>query len=322
MSDAPGAVSAADRPVSLRQYHEALSEPRRPWWVAVLALAVFAASVVMLSVLFSFAASEVDVLLGLTKNDDADSGAIVITPTLFLANNLLLASLIPISMLLQWAFFGVRPRWMLSITGTWRWRLLRRSALFIVPIFLLYTGGGLALAAVELVEAPPSGTTLALLIMIVLTTPLQSAGEEFGFRGFIARTVGSWSTRRGVSFALGTTASSIVFALVHLAADPWLIVYYLVFAVAMSLIVRATGGLEIAVLIHALNNVLLLVPAVVLRSLDESFDRGVGSAGPLALVPMALIAIITLIVLRWASRRGVVSTAAAAPVSESRGSAS
>jgi membrane protease YdiL (CAAX protease family) len=303
VSDAPGAASAADWPVSLRQYHEALSETRRPWWVAALALAVFAASVVVLSVLLSYAAIEVDLLLGLTTSDDAGSGAIVITPTLFLANNLLLASLIPISMLLQWAFFGVRPRWMLSITGTWRWRLVRRSALFIVPIFLLYTGGGLALAAVELIEAPPNGTTLALLVMIVLTTPLQAAGEEFGFRGFIARTVGSWSTRRGVSFALGTTASSIVFALVHLAADPWLIAYYLVFAVAMSLIVRATGGLEIAVLIHALNNVLLLVPAVVLSTLDESFDRGVGSAGPLALVPMATIAIITLIVLRWSPRQ-------------------
>ncbi len=286
-----------------RHYHDALSEPRRPWWVAALALVTFAGLVVVVSVLLSFAALEIDLLLGLSTLDDVAGGVIAITPTVFLANNLVLAALIPISMLLQWAFFGVRPRWMYSVTGTWRWHLVRRSALFIVPIFLLYTGGGLALAAVSLIEQPPNFATIALLVMIVLTTPLQAAGEEFGFRGFLTRTVGSWSARPGVSFALGTTAASIVFALVHLAADPWLIAYYLVFAVAMSLIVRATGGLEIAVLIHAINNVLLLGPAVVLSSLEESFDRGVGSAGPLALVPMAVIAIITLIVLRWAPRQ-------------------
>jgi hypothetical protein len=38
----------------------------------------------------------------------------------------------------------------------------------------------------------------------------------------------------------------------------------------MSLIARATGGLEIAVLIDTLNNVLLLIPAVVLSSKSHS----------------------------------------------------
>jgi hypothetical protein len=47
-----------------RRYHEALSEPRRPWWIAALALATFAGSIVLVSVLLSFAAIEVDLLLG------------------------------------------------------------------------------------------------------------------------------------------------------------------------------------------------------------------------------------------------------------------
>jgi uncharacterized protein len=290
-------------PVRQRFYHEALSEPRRPWWIAALALIT----------LLSFAAVELDLVLGLTSAASVAAGELSITPTLFLANNLLLASLIPLSMLIQWAFFGVRPRWMHSVTGTWRWHLIGRSALFIVPIFLLYTGVGLAVALATMIGKPPSGNTVALLIIIVLTTPFQAAGEEYGFRGFIARTVGSWSSRTGVSFAIGTIASSIVFALVHFAADPWLIAYYLVFAVGMSLIVRATGGLEIAVLIHTLNNVLLLIPAVVLSSLEESLNRDVGAAGPYALVPMAVITIITLIVVRWAPRRRVIASAPPAP---------
>lgn len=296
-------------PVGVRRYHDALSEPRRPWWVATLALVSFALLMVVVSVLLSFAAIEVDLQLGWVTPAEVASGAIVFTPTLFLANNLVLASLIPISMLLQWAFYGVRPSWIFSVTGAWRWHLIRRSSLFIVPIFLLYTGGGLALAAVELVEQPPSVETLALLVIIVLTTPLQAAGEEFGFRGFITRTVGSWASRPGVSFALGTTAASIVFALVHLAADPWLIAYYLVFAVAMSFLVRATGGLEIAVFIHVLNNVLLLIPAVLLSTLEESLDRSVGSAGPLVLVPMTIIVAMTLLSVWWVRRGGAMSVA-------------
>jgi len=305
----PATPAAPASPTTPRRFHEALSEPRRPWWVAALALASFALAVLAVSLLLSYAAIQIDLLLGLTTPDAVISGALVFTPTVFLANNLVLAALIPISMLLQWVFYGVRPRWMFSVTGTWRWHLVRRSALFIVPIFLLYTGAGLVLAAAELVTTPVSGTTLALLIVIVLTTPLQAAGEEFGFRGFLARTVGSWSARSGVSFTVGTIASSVVFTLVHFAADPWLIGYYLLFAVAMSLIVRATGGLEIAVLIHVLNNVLLLVPAVILSSLELSFDRSVGSAGPLVLVPVAVITLITIFVLWWAPRRGVVSAA-------------
>ncbi|MDX2026766.1 CPBP family intramembrane glutamic endopeptidase [Microcella sp.] len=300
-------------PVRQRFYHEALSEPRRPWWVAALALATFAVSAVVVSVVLSFAAVELDLFLGLTSPDSVAAGQFSITPTLFLANNLFLASLIPLSMLIQWAFFGVRPRRMHSIIGAWRWHLMGRAAQFIVPIFLLYTGVGLVLAAASLIAEPPNGTTVALLLMIVLTTPFQAAGEEYAFRGFIARTVGSWSSRTEVSFAIGTIASSIVFALVHFAADPWLIAYYLVFAVGMSLIVRATGGLEIAVLIHALNNVLLLIPAVVLSSLEESLNRDFGAAGPYALVPMLVITGITLAVLRWAPRRGVVASAPVPP---------
>lgn len=311
-------MSAAVPEPAVRHYADALSEPRRPWWIAASALVVFGAAVVVVSVLLSLAAIELDLALGLTTEATVNSGAVVLTPTVFLANNLVLASLVPISMVTQWAFYGVRPRWMLSVTGAWRWHLVARSALFIVPIYLLYAGGGIALAAAELIAAPPSGTTVALLIMIVLTTPLQAAGEEFGFRGFLTRTVGSWSRRPGVSFFIGTLVSSITFALVHFAADPWLIAYYLVFAVAMSLIVRATGGLEIAVFIHALNNVLLLGPAVVLSSLEESFDRSDGSAGPFALVPMTVITVITLIVLWWAPRRRVQRAAPPPPGRASR----
>lgn len=311
-------MSAAVPEPAVRHYADALSEPRRPWWIAASALIVFGAAVVVVSVLLSLAAIEVDLVLGLTTEAAVNSGAVVLTPTVFLANNLVLASLVPISMVTQWAFYGVRPRWMLSVTGAWRWHLVARSALFIVPIYLLYAGGGIALAVAELIAAPPSGTTVALLIMIALTTPLQAAGEEFGFRGFLTRTVGSWSRRPGVSFFIGTLVSSIAFALVHFAADPWLIAYYLVFAVAMSLIVRATGGLEIAVFIHALNNVLLLGPAVVLSSLEESFDRSDGSAGPFALVPMTVITVITLIVLWWAPRRRVQRAAPPPPGRASR----
>ena len=102
--------------------------------------------------------------------------------------------------------------------------------------------------------------------VVLLTTPLQSAGEEYGARGLIARAAGSWVADPRIALAISTVVSATIFMLAHGAADPWLIGYYFVFGVAMSVVVWRTGGLEVAVLIHTVNNLLLFTVAIVVRS--------------------------------------------------------
>jgi hypothetical protein len=42
------------------------------------------------------------------------SSEITVTPMMFLAFNLSLAAQVPLALLLQWAFYGQRPRWLSS----------------------------------------------------------------------------------------------------------------------------------------------------------------------------------------------------------------
>ena len=73
-------------------------------------------------------------------------------PALFLVNNLVLASAIPVSLGVHWLVFQQRPGWLLSLQGRFRWRLFGRLLVAAVPLYLisfaveaLLTGGLLAL---------------------------------------------------------------------------------------------------------------------------------------------------------------------------------
>jgi membrane protease YdiL (CAAX protease family) len=281
------------------------------WWRGAVAIVVFAVVYLALSLVLGIIAIAIDVAIGTVALDDLAAGDISITPLVFLANNLSLAALIPLSMLLQRLFFGVRVRWIFSVTGGLRWRWLGRLALVVVPVWIVYV------AVSFLIE--PSGelaldpTTLAFLAIIVITTPLQAAGEELGARGLIQRSAGSWLRNPTAAFVVSTIVASSLFALAHLAADPWLIAYYFTFGVAASIAARGTGGLEAPILIHVVNNVLLLVPAVLLGQLEEGFDRSAGTGGPFMLVPMAICLGAAFFSAWWARRNGVVTRAPRPP---------
>ena len=44
---------------------------------------------------------------------------------------------------------------------------------------------------------PLNGTTVALALIVLFTTPLQAAGEEYAFRGYLLQAVGSLTVARG-----------------------------------------------------------------------------------------------------------------------------
>ncbi|MGK9146316.1 CPBP family intramembrane metalloprotease [Plantibacter flavus] len=281
------------------------------WWRGAVAILLLVVGFLALSLVFGLLAVVVDLALGTTSLQDLANGVVTLTPATMLANNLSLAALIPASMLIQWAVFGVRPRWLSSVTGGFRWRWMGRLALIIVPVWIVYVGGSLLLSPLEPIVV--DGTMIAMLAIVILTTPLQSAGEEYGARGLIQRSVGSWFRSPLAAFVVGTIVSGAVFASVHFAGDPWLIAYYFVFGASMSLAARGTGGLEAPVLIHATNNVLLLVPTALMAQTDQVFERGDGAGGPFMLLPMALCVAAALVSTWWGRRNGVVATAPLPP---------
>ncbi|WP_368499019.1 GNAT family N-acetyltransferase [Herbiconiux sp. A18JL235] len=281
------------------------------WWRGALAIVMLVAGYFLASVVFSAAAVVVDLTTGASTVDDLADGIPRLTPVLMLANNLALASLWPIAVLTQWAVFGVRPRWMSSVAGVWRWRWMLRLALVIVPVWVVYVGVSLLLGPLDPIEL--TGSVVAMLLVVVLTTPFQAAGEEFAARGLVQRAVGSWFRHPGVAFAAGTLVSGALFASAHAAADPWLVAYYFVFGASASFAARLTGGLEAPVLVHATNNVLLLVPVALMGQTDQVFERGEGAGSVFMLLPMALCLSAALFIGWWARRAGVTTRAPLPP---------
>jgi len=282
-------------------YDHSLHGTGRPWR-GIVAIVVLMATLLLLSLVFGAIAIAYEIFTGGMDFNDPDS-LLAITPAVLLSSNLALAAMIPLSMGLQRLLFGVPVRHIFSVAGAFRWRWLGRLALIIVPVWIVYIAVSFALEPGG--EIRIDGTALALLAVVVLTTPLQAAGEEFGFRGLIQRSVGSWFRHPTVAFAVSTLISGALFGAVHFAADPWLIAYYFLFGVSASIAARFTGGLEAPVLIHVVNNVLIFVPAVLLGQLAEGIDRSEGAGGPFMLLPIAVVLGAAALSGWWARRSGV-----------------
>ena len=295
----------------MRRYDHALHGIKSGWWRGLVAILAFLVLFFGISTVLSGVALIIEVGSGSITPEQVASGVVPITPLVLLATNIGLALMIPVAMGLQWAFFGVRPRWIWSVTGRLRWGWLGRLALVIVPFWVLYVAGSFALAPEG--GFTVDGTVIAVVVVVVLTTPLQAAGEEVGMRGLVQRSVGSWFASPRAAFLVSTVVSAAVFGLAHFAADPWLIAYYLLFGVAMSLAAHVTGGLEAPILIHAVNNLLLLLVAAFAGQLGEGIDRSAGAGGPFILLPIAVVLAGAGIAWWWGRRNRVVVTAAPPP---------
>lgn len=222
------------------------------WWRPLLgvflavALYFTAISVVsQLLVLLSWAVSGSD-----TPYPDYYRRAVAFqVPGGMLATNLALACLVPVTFAVVMIVHRVRPRWLSSVQPRLRWRYLAMSLGVAVVAF----------AAVLAVSALLSGATQlrpqphlwAFLIIILLTSPLQAAGEEYLFRGYVLQAFGSMSRRPW----FGIVASALLFALFHGTQNLPLFVDRFAFGLLAALLVYSTGGLEAGIAAHAINNV-------------------------------------------------------------------
>src|SRR5699024_6914941 len=120
---------------------------------------------------------------------------------------------------------GVRIGLFHSVAPGMRWRWLLISFAIVAPVYLLFAASSFLDPAYRTLTF--SGTTIAFLCVIILTTPLQAAAEEYMFRGVVQRSVGSWFRSHRWGFIVGTAVSATVFSAAHFAGDAWLIVYYL-----------------------------------------------------------------------------------------------
>lgn len=168
---------------------------------------------------------------------------------------LMVVLLLPASMLAVRLVGRRRTGTLLSVTGRLRWHLLTRASVITAIVLGVFTG------VLMLVEAAtgtipdrvvPDGTVgrLALMLLIVLLlVPWQAAAEEIVFRGLLAQTVGSWL--RHPAWAIVLPLPLFVFGHDYSLAG---MLDVAVFAAVAGYLTWQTGGLEVAIGMHVVNN--------------------------------------------------------------------
>ena len=231
--------------------------PRYRWWLTLLTGVVGAALFFGLSMLVTFV-----VLLVSQVTGSAAGTASMPTPAFDVENPwgfaLLAAGLIILIPALALASRWVQGRgvgYLLSVTGRIRWRWLARSLLIafavFTPFFLLPIALS-ALAGVPVDFRPGHPGVPLMLLLVLLLVPLQSAAEEYVFRGYLMQLVGGWFARP--IFAIVLPAP--LFMLGHM-YDVWGSLSVGVMAVVAGWLCWRTGGLEAAIALHVANNVLV-----------------------------------------------------------------
>ena len=263
------------------EYHRVLAGESRRIGRGVLAILLLVVGMMAFTVVLTVAAAAVDAANGTEARGWS-------TPLVHAAGLASVALLLPWSMVVQRWLYGVRGPSLHSVVSRFRFDLFGRALLVLLPVML-------AVMALHywtpLPQVPaPWADVLWLVLATLLLTPLQAAGEEYGFRGLVLRVAGGWARGARAGLALGVLVSSVTFALVHLSTDPWLNLWYLVFAAGLAIVTWRTGGLEVAVVMHALYNTLSFVLDAALRG-DPAVlsDRSAGAASIEVLVPAAVV---------------------------------
>ena len=166
-----------------------------------------------------------------------------------LAAHLGLAAMIPVAMLFVRFLHHRSPVWLTSVQPGMRWRFLILAVIAAIVLenaVMWLFGGGASF------HYDPQPGWQGWLVLIVLVTPLQAAGEEYLFRGYLTQVLGSAIRNRWVSVVV----SALIFAVAHgTGQDLSLFVNRFAFGLVMGVVVIVTGGLEASIAAHAVNNV-------------------------------------------------------------------
>ena len=184
------------------------------------------------------------------------------SPGVILVINLVTAAAIPVVWLVWAAAHGMRIGWSSSVLGRLRWRLFPWYTLLALATLGVGIGVSLSLALMQGEEAgSPVASYGWLLVVVFLTTPLQAAAEEYLFRGYLSQAVAGWVRRPQAGAVLAALVTGSLFSLAHVPPDLPSFLYYFLVGVAASAVVWLTGGLEAAIALHTVNNVVIFVLA-------------------------------------------------------------
>ena len=206
------------------------------------------------------------------------------TPTGLALLNIVIALSIPVTWAVTWWLHRLKPRWLSSVAPRLRWGYLFVCLALSVVALLASLGVSLLLPLAP-GESPVGEVndfttqTRNFLLVILLLTPLQAAGEEYLFRGYLTQAFGSLALARRASQALAVLGPALIFALFHgLSQDAPVFFDRFAFGVMAGILVIRTGGLEAAIAMHVLNNFLAFGLALAFGDLTTALTATGGSS--------------------------------------------
>jgi membrane protease YdiL (CAAX protease family) len=240
-------------------YHLMLRTWSYAWWRPVVGVFLAVLAFVVGAALIFYAVGAIYALFqpgafgdDFENNLDVDKAG----PAALLALNLGLASMILVTAAIMRVVHRMRPRWLASVVPKMRWRFLGVClGLALVALLaqvlvgsLLPSGSGDDLGAVKSFTTSTAVTA----VVVLLTTPLQAAGEEYLFRGYLLQAFGSFFGNRWVAIV----ATATLFAIAHGSQNVPLFFDRFAFGLMAGWLVTRTGGLEAGIALHVLNNFL------------------------------------------------------------------
>jgi membrane protease YdiL (CAAX protease family) len=266
------------------------------WWRPLLGLA-------LLAVVYVVAVTVVVVLSLLTGLTPDLALLDLVDPMVLLITNVTLIVAVP-TVWLAWAVaHGMRSGWSSSVLARLRWRLLPR----LVALALVTLGTGIVVSVLvgfltgnDEVTGPVEGYGW-LVVVVLLTTPLQSAAEEYLFRGYLSQTIAGWIRAPRAGAVVAAVITATLFSLAHVPPDFTTFLDRFAFGLAASAVVWLTGGLEAAIVLHAVNNVLVFLLAGALGDGVATEEVPQGGAALYLLISLAAMGSYVAVVAR--SRR-------------------
>jgi membrane protease YdiL (CAAX protease family) len=223
-----------------------------------------------------------------------------VTTPLLAYTNVVLAGLAVASWATMRTVHRMRPRWLSSVVPGLRWRWLGLCAATALVICLLQAvaavvAGG---ASNSTSAASSTGPRVTLALVVLLSTPLQAAGEEYFFRGYLNQAIGAYVR----SPWLPLVVTSVLFALAHGAQNGPLFADRLSFGLVAAFVVWRTGGLEAGIAWHVVNNLVVLLYAAATDSMSSTLLVSRVSWGA-AVIDVALLLVFAAAVIGLGQRR-------------------
>jgi membrane protease YdiL (CAAX protease family) len=243
------------------------------WWRPLLGLLLFVVVYGVAAVIVAVLTFATGVGPDLAQMDLAD-------PVTLLVTNISLIVAIPVVWMAWVVAHGMARGWSSSVLARLRWRLVLRYSL--LALGTLGVGIGLSVLAGFLLGQDevtgPVDSFGWLLLVVILTTPLQAAAEEYVFRGYLSQSIAAWVRHPVVGAVVAGVVTAALFSALHLPPDVSTFLDRFAFGLAASAVVRLTGGLEAAIVLHAVNNVLVFTLAGALGEgvATEAVPDGIG----------------------------------------------